>query len=92
VPRARLAAAALLVAASVGVYLGWSSGWLQRLDPTRRSVVVLGDSITTGDGVSPEVTFPRRLAAALGVPAGAPRPVVGHGAEEIGRGITDQRA
>jgi len=37
-------------------------------DPTQQTVVFLGDSITSGDGVSPEVTFPHRLGAALGVP------------------------
>jgi acyl-CoA thioesterase I len=37
-------------------------------DPARQGVVFLGDSITAGDGVAPEVTFPSRLGAALGVP------------------------
>ena len=68
--RALATALALVVAgAGAGVYAGWSSGWLKRFDPTRRTVVFLGDSITAGDGVSPEVTFPHRLGAALGVPA-----------------------
>ena len=58
-----------MASAGAGVYAGWSSGWLKRVDPTRRTVVFLGDSITAGDGVSPEVTFPHRLGAALGVPA-----------------------
>ena len=46
--RARaLAAALVLVVASAGagVYAGWSSGWLKRFDPTRRTVVFRGDSI-----------------------------------------------
>jgi acyl-CoA thioesterase I len=64
----RLAGAALLGGAAVALWLGWSSGGLARLDPTRRSVVFLGNSITAGDGVTPEVTFPRRLATALAVP------------------------
>ncbi len=67
--RARgLAAALALVVAGAGVYVGWSSGWLKRFDPTRRAVVFLGDSITAGDGVSPAVAFPHRLGAALGIP------------------------
>src|SRR5262249_51408353 len=37
-------------------------------DPTRRGVVFLGDSITAGDGVARDVTFPHRLGTALGVP------------------------
>ena len=48
-----------------------SSFWARRglsADPTRQGVVFLGDSITSGDGVSPEVTYPHRLGAMLGVP------------------------
>jgi len=36
--------------------------------PTRQGVVFLGDSITSGDGVTPEATFAHRLGVALGVP------------------------
>lgn len=64
-----LAAAVALVLASAALWTGWSSGWLKSFDPTRRTVVFLGDSITAGDGVAPEVAFPHRVGAALGVPA-----------------------
>jgi lysophospholipase L1-like esterase len=37
------------------------------LDPTRDTIVFLGDSITSGHGLPLEVTFPHRLGAALGV-------------------------
>jgi acyl-CoA thioesterase-1 len=36
-------------------------------DSTRRAIVFLGDSITAGDGVPPEVTFSHRLGVALGI-------------------------
>jgi acyl-CoA thioesterase-1 len=36
--------------------------------PSRRGVVFLGDSITSGDGVAPDATFAHRLGIALGVP------------------------
>jgi acyl-CoA thioesterase I len=53
---------AALVASTLGARRGLSA------DPTRQGVVFLGDSITSGDGVSPEVTFPHRLGTVLGVP------------------------
>jgi acyl-CoA thioesterase-1 len=37
------------------------------LDPSRQSVVFLGDSITSGHGLPLESTFPLRLGAALGI-------------------------
>jgi acyl-CoA thioesterase-1 len=57
----------LLVAATA--YVAWTGAWLDPpVDPSRRGVVFLGDSITSGDGVAPDVTFPHRLGVALGVP------------------------
>jgi acyl-CoA thioesterase-1 len=38
------------------------------LDPGRRTVAFLGDSITSGHGLPLSVTFPQRLGAALDVP------------------------
>jgi acyl-CoA thioesterase-1 len=67
--RARAAIAGLgLLALAGGVYAGCTSGWLKQLDPSRQGVVFLGDSITSGDRVSPEVTFSARLGRRLGVP------------------------
>lgn len=37
-------------------------------DPTGTAVVFLGDSITSGHGLPPEVAFPHRLGVALGIP------------------------
>jgi acyl-CoA thioesterase-1 len=51
------------------VYVAASGAWRGRsADPSRRGVVFLGDSITAGDGVAPNVSFPHRLEAALGIP------------------------
>lgn len=64
-------AGALILVLLGGAALVASTLWARRglsADPTRQGVVFLGDSITSGDRVSPEVTFPRRLGTALGVP------------------------
>jgi acyl-CoA thioesterase-1 len=64
-------AGALILVLLGGAALVAAMLWARRelsADPTRQGVVFLGDSITSGDGVSPEVTFPHRLGAALGVP------------------------
>src|SRR5262245_7708240 len=49
-------------------YVAWSAWLGSTTDPIRRGVVFLGDSITSGDGVAPDVTFPHRLGVAIGEP------------------------
>jgi acyl-CoA thioesterase-1 len=62
-----LAGALALVA--LAAYLAWPGGQagLPALDPSRDTVVFLGDSITSGHGLPPEVTFAARLGPRLGV-------------------------
>jgi lysophospholipase L1-like esterase len=50
-------------------YWAWSGrgAALPALDPTRQTVVFLGDSITSGHGLPLPATFPLRLGAALGI-------------------------
>lgn len=53
---------------ALGLY--WASarrGTLPTLDPTRDTLVFLGDSITSGHGLPLEVTFAHRLGATLGI-------------------------
>ena len=66
----RLAPLAVLALLGVAAYALWPGGRGPRLpdDPGRRTVVFLGDSITSGHGLPLEVAFPHRLGAALGVP------------------------
>jgi acyl-CoA thioesterase I len=68
-PRRRAITGALILLVGAAAYGAWSGPWPgSPVDPTRRGVVFLGDSITSGDGVAPDVTFPHRLGVALGVP------------------------
>ena len=59
----------LLGLAALAAYFAWSGRQpaLPSLDPTRDTVVFLGDSITSGHGLPLEATFALRLGAALGV-------------------------
>jgi len=68
--RAAVALSAALVLVGLAAYR-WGLGRTDSpgpLDPSRQTVVFLGDSIAAGDGVSPDVTFAQRLGVALGVP------------------------
>ncbi len=61
--------AGLLVLAGLAAYYWWGGGAAPPpLDPTRETVVFLGDSITSGHGLPLEVTFPHRLGEVLGLP------------------------
>jgi acyl-CoA thioesterase-1 len=62
--RRRAVTGTLILLLGAATYTACSVGG----DSSRRTVVFLGDSITAGDGVAPEVTFPHRLGVALGVP------------------------
>lgn len=67
--RERAVAGVLILLLGAAAYVAASGTWRgPSADPTRRAVVFLGDSITAGDGVAPEVTFPHRLGASLGIP------------------------
>ena len=54
---------------AVVAYVWWTAGErpLPSLDPTRDTVVFLGDSITGGHGLALDVAFPHRLGATLGL-------------------------
>jgi lysophospholipase L1-like esterase len=63
----RLGAVGLTAVALAYWALGGTTSRPPPLDPTRDTIVFLGDSITSGHGLPLEVTFPHRLGAALGV-------------------------
>jgi len=68
--RARVVAGGLTLLLGAAAYVASSGAWRgPSADPSRRAVVFLGDSITAGDGVASEVTFPHHLGASLRVPA-----------------------
>lgn len=68
-PWRRRAAIAAFLLAALAVYAGWPGrrSTLPALDPARDTVVFLGDSITSGQGLPLEATFAHRLGVTLGV-------------------------
>lgn len=59
----------ILGLAGLAAYAWWAGGKATPppLDPTRETVVFLGDSITSGHGLPLAATFPLRLGTALGI-------------------------